>query len=498
MTIPTNQDFATEIRSERLRVIWQTTAAGCVVIFWIVAVVGILLRRNVLVWGVAPAVCLVGCLITYLLLSKNHYRAAVWAYGLGIVGAVMVVMLFTTDPVAAGLVIFILPIIVFMIGLMMSMGRAFLFAAISSVLIFTVSFLNPVFAELAWHQLFAIALTFLSWVLSAQVSGELFQITEWALMNYQRERKTTQALYENREALQKALSRSQVLSEELTETNQELDGARKAAEEAKRFRGQFLANMSHELRTPLNAIIGFSETMLKFPAMYDDVELPKAYQSDMNQIYNSGRQLLSLINDILDLSKVDAGKLEMNMDRVELAGIADAVISTASGLIGEKQIKLERDLPEKLPMIWADEARIRQVLLNLYSNAIKFTDEGTVTLRIRETDEGVRLTVQDSGCGIDPRFHEAIFEEFKQAESSGRDPRSGAGLGLAICRHLLGLMGGRVWVESEVGKGSSFHVLVSVYRDDVTRPHRFETPMPFPLKASQVQQLRTDIEKAVS
>src|SRR5262249_40031707 len=160
------------------------------------------------------------------------------------------------------------------------------------------------------------------------------QVTEWALMNYQRERKTTEALFDNRQLLERSLLRSQALSEELQEANQELEHARTAAEEAKHFRGQFLANMSHELRTPLNAIIGFSETMLRFPAMYDDVTLPDAYKGDLNQIYNSGRQLLSLINDILDLSKVDAGKLELHIQKVALQPIVDMVISTAQGLVG--------------------------------------------------------------------------------------------------------------------------------------------------------------------
>jgi signal transduction histidine kinase len=358
---------------------------------------------------------------------------------------------------------------------MLSPRESLVFAILSSVLIAASPFMNPNANILGWYQVFSILLTFISWVLAAQVTGELYQITQWALSNYERERKTTNDLYENRQALERSFRRSQALSAELTEANTELDKAKQAAEEATRYRGQFLANMSHELRTPLNAIIGFSETMLKFPAMYDDVELPKNYQSDLNQIYNSGRQLLSLINDILDLSKVDAGKMELLMQRVDLENIISSVMSTAHGLVGSKPIKLETDLPDPVPLIWADETRIRQVLLNLYSNAIKFTESGSITIAVREEDHSVRISMKDTGRGIDSRYHEAIFEEFKQAETSGRDPRSGAGLGLAICRHLLGLMGGRIWVESEPGKGSTFHVLVSLYRDDATRPTRRDT-----------------------
>ncbi|MBI1282629.1 MAG: hypothetical protein GC179_31165 [Anaerolineaceae bacterium] len=474
MTIPTNQDFATEVRADRLTIIWQLTLIGCVVIFWTIAIAGALTRSNVAVWLLAPASWAVACILARTLLVKKRFPAAVWSYGLGAVLGISVV-LFMGDSVSTELVAFVCPLIVVIVGLMLSPRESLIFAVLSSVLIALSAYLNPNAHSFGWYQAFPIALTFISWVLAAQVTGELYQITQWALQNYERERKTTNDLYENRQALERSFRRSQALSEELTTTNTELDKAKQAAEEATRYRGQFLANMSHELRTPLNAIIGFSETMLKFPAMYDDVELPKSYQDEMNHIYNSGRLLLSLINDILDLSRVDAGKMEIFMQRVELETVIDNVLLTAEGLRGDKPIQIEKDLPDPVPLIWADESRIRQVLLNLYSNAFKFTDSGVIKLTVREVDEGVRISLKDTGKGIDARYHESIFEEFKQAETAGRDPRSGAGLGLAICRHLLGLMSGRIWVESEPGKGSTFHVLVSPYRDDATRPTRRDT-----------------------
>jgi signal transduction histidine kinase len=230
--------------------------------------------------------------------------------------------------------------------------------------------------------------------------------------------------------------------------------------------------MSHELRTPLNAIIGFSETMLAFPTMYDSVPLPPAYEHDLKYIFESGKQLLNLINDILDLSKVDAGKLDIHVETVELAPIVEGVLSTAAGLIGNKPVKLIRELPTPLPSVLADSNRVRQVLTNLYSNAVKFTDSGSITLTICQVDGMVQFSVKDTGPGIAPQFHETIFEEFKQAEIVGRDPRSGAGLGLAIARQLLTLMQGRIWVESEVGKGSTFHVVLPA---QISHPESEET-----------------------
>src|SRR5690606_964960 len=236
------------------------------------------------------------------------------------------------------------------------------------------------------YQVAAIILTFASAVLAMQVTGDLYQVTEWALQNYQRERRVAGELYDSRQELQRSLARSEALSERLQETNEQLEAARAAAEEAKHFRGQFLANMSHELRTPLNAIIGFSETMLQFPIMYDDEALPDAYEKDLSQIYNSGRQLLHVINDVLDLAKVHAGKLELHLQEVEAGAIVNAVISTAKGLLGSKAVKVQSNLMAPIPHVWADETRLRQVLLNLYSNACKYTDEGSITLTVTETD----------------------------------------------------------------------------------------------------------------
>jgi signal transduction histidine kinase len=321
------------------------------------------------------------------------------------------------------------------------------------------------FSFFSMYQVVAIALTFLSALLAMQVTGDLYQVSEWALENYQRERRVAGELFDSRQELQRTLARSEALGERLQETNEQLEVARMSAEEAKHFRGQFLANMSHELRTPLNAIIGFSETMLKFPAMYDGVKLPNAYETDLQQIYSSGRQLLNLINDILDLSKVDAGKLDIRMEKVDLKVVIANVVSTAGGLIGSKPIKLGADVPSNLPYSWADRARVSQILLNLYSNAAKFTDEGSINLTAREVDGMIRISVTDTGIGISPENAEVVFEEFKQAETGRRDPRAGAGLGLAISRQLVTLMGGRIWVESELGKGSTFHFTLQPFQE---------------------------------
>jgi signal transduction histidine kinase len=313
-------------------------------------------------------------------------------------------------------------------------------------------------------QIYSAFLMALAAGIAVQMSGTLYGIAEWALESYRKERETKDQLFDSQQEVQRSYLRQKALAEQLQEANVELEAARAAAIEAKNFRGQFLANMSHELRTPLNAIIGFSETMLNFPMMYDNQSLPPAYKTDLGQIYTSGKHLLQLINDILDLSKVDAGKLDLEIEQVELEPIFKGVLATATGLVGDKPIKLKRDIPAKLPLVQGDSLRIRQVILNLLSNSAKFTDEGAITLGARDEGNGeVTLWISDTGIGIPPQDMDKIFEEFRQGTSGRRKGRAGSGLGLAISRQLLNLMGGRIWAESRPGKGSTFYFTLPVY-----------------------------------
>ncbi|MEP7291375.1 MAG: ATP-binding protein [Chloroflexota bacterium] len=467
MTIPTNQDFATEVKIDRLRLLWRATLVATILIGWIILNVAMLQRSDVSRMLIPMVVLLLGALLTRSTLRRGAYTRASWAYILAGMLA-LGIALAVADEHLLYVLPFFFPILIFIVGLLLQPGNTLFMALVASAVIFVAPLLGGQnFATLPTIQLAAIVLTLLSAVVAAQVAGDLYQIADWALSNYQRERRVAGELFESQLALESSLARSTALGERLQDTNVELEVARGAAEEAKHFRGQFLANMSHELRTPLNAIIGFSETMLKFPAMYDGVRLPNAYEADLQQIYTSGRQLLTLINDILDLAKVDAGKLEVRMGRVDLQPLIKSVASTAGGLIGGKPVLLEKTVPDYLPAVWGDEARIRQVMLNLYSNAAKFTDRGTISLNVSEIDGGVCIAMTDTGIGVSDSNIEMIFDEFKQAETGGRDPRSGAGLGLAISRQLMTLMGGRIWAESEVGKGSTFYFTLQAYPEQV-------------------------------
>ncbi len=226
--------------------------------------------------------------------------------------------------------------------------------------------------------------------------------------------------------------------------------------EADRLKSQFLANMSHELRTPLNSIIGFSRVILKGI----DGPVTDNQEQDLSAIYNAGQHLLGLINDILDLSKIEAGKMELTFSEVNLPEIIRGVMSTAVGLVKDKPIELVIDLPDDLPSIQADNIRLRQILLNLVSNATKFTEDGHIGISVRLIERGsqpeVVIAVFDTGHGISPEDHEKIFEPFSQVDASPTRKTGGTGLGLSICRHLVELHKGVLWVESLPGEGSTF------------------------------------------
>lgn len=239
----------------------------------------------------------------------------------------------------------------------------------------------------------------------------------------------------------------------------------KEMREADKLKSQFLANMSHELRTPLNSIIGFSRVILKGI----DGPVTDLQQQDLLAIHNSGQHLLGLINDILDLSRIEAGKMELTFDEVNLGDLITSVLSTVTGLIKDKPITLHRNLPADLPTVRADAMRVRQVLLNLLSNAAKFTDEGTITVEasVKETTAShpeITVRVIDSGPGISPEDQTKLFQPFSQVDASPTRKSGGSGLGLSISNHLIQMHGGRIGLQSEVGKGSSFYFTLPAFR----------------------------------
>lgn len=235
------------------------------------------------------------------------------------------------------------------------------------------------------------------------------------------------------------------------------------------LKNQFLANMSHELRTPLNSIIGFSRVILKGI----DGPITIEQEEDLSSIYHNGQHLLTLINEILDMAKIGAGKMALAITTVDIVEAAKAASKTVAGLIHEDKINFIWDVPERLPPIEADQVRLRQVFINLLSNAIKYTQTGNVTLSIRQKTDQVQISVKDTGIGIAQKDFSKIFAAFEQVDNSTTRTAGGTGLGLPITKWIVEMHNGRIWFESNLNKGSTFFVtlpLTHVTRTNVEEP----------------------------
>jgi len=268
----------------------------------------------------------------------------------------------------------------------------------------------------------------------------------------------------------------------LSQQNQELESQRQQIQiqnlklrEAAQLKSHFLATMSHELRTPMNAIIGFSQLLQR--------QKLNEFQLDMvGRIFNNGKNLLGVINDILDLSKIEAGRLDMKLEKLNLSSLLKVTMDELRSLSEQKGINLVIQAQLSNDIIVTDRTRLRQVIVNLLSNAVKFTDSGSVTVKAKQVGEDrITITVRDTGIGIEPENIPYIFEEFRQIDQSTTRRHSGTGLGLAITKWLIQMMGGHITVTSQLGKGSAFRIdlpRVAIVKPTTPPPSQASLPQP--------------------
>jgi signal transduction histidine kinase len=258
---------------------------------------------------------------------------------------------------------------------------------------------------------------------------------------------------EANEKLHKEINERKRMEQEIQNMNEQLELQNEELGKASRAKSDFLARMSHELRTPLNVIMGFAELML------DQVpgEVNEEQRQCLDDILTSSRHLLGLINEVLDLSKVEAGKVELRLKGIALSALVESVTSAMMAVISQRKQSLEVDLDEGLPPLQADEARLRQVFFNLLSNASKFTpDGGKIRIKALRKDNFCQVTVSDKGIGIEKEDLKQIFEPFYQVDNPITRERKGTGLGLSLVKEIVEMHGGQIWAESEYGKGSDF------------------------------------------
>ncbi|MCJ8280059.1 MAG: ATP-binding protein, partial [Rivularia sp. ALOHA_DT_140] len=256
------------------------------------------------------------------------------------------------------------------------------------------------------------------------------------------------------------------MAHQLHESFESLENKNQELERLDKLKDEFLANTSHELRTPLNGMIGIAESMIDGAAG----EITPLQQKNLSMVAGSGHRLLELVNDILDFAKLKNQGIELQQKSVGIYSLVDVVLAFSQSLVGEKDLKLVNSVPDNLPLAYADEHRLEQILFNIIGNSIKFTESGKVEVSAQENDkQQLRITITDTGIGIPKEKHEKIFESFEQADGSTAREYGGTGLGLAVTKQLVELHGGQIWVESEVGQGSSFSFTLPVVDGKITK-----------------------------
>jgi signal transduction histidine kinase/CheY-like chemotaxis protein len=279
---------------------------------------------------------------------------------------------------------------------------------------------------------------------------------EWAWSSYADAREKRAQLEARQAELSATLRSLDLTHRRLEHLNDELNRARRAADDARRLKSEFAASISHELRTPLNLIVGFSEMMVRTPHAYGLGELPPAYRADVDAIHRNARHLASLIDDVLDLSQIEAGRMGMVRTPAHLAGVVDEATKAVGARFASLGLWLRSGVPDDLPRAVMDRTRVRQILINLLNNAARFTDRGGVRVEAERRGNEVVVSVADTGVGIPPEELPRVFEEFHQGGGAIERRVGGTGLGLSISKRLVELHGGAMWVESRVGHGSTF------------------------------------------
>ncbi len=290
--------------------------------------------------------------------------------------------------------------------------------------------------------------------ISGRVLSEQGEVTAIVtILHDQSEARERARLYREVEAAKSELEgKVRAATAELVHQNELLRRQHIELEQASQLKSQFLANVSHEFRTPLNAILGYTSMLLQ--GVYGPLD--GRQERGLRRVDSNAQHLLSIINDILDIAKIEAGRMPVRASEFELPELVGEILSELEPLVERSRLEIRRELADRLPPVHGDRQKIKQVILNLLTNALKFTPRGSVAIRVRLAGEEISVAVVDTGIGIAPSDHQKVFEDFRQVDSSPARPYGGTGLGLSICRRLATTIGGRIDLASELGRGSTF------------------------------------------
>jgi signal transduction histidine kinase/CheY-like chemotaxis protein len=396
--------------------------------------------------------------VASLWLRSTHYRLALYVLTVTVLGAVTCLKWFAPDSLAQ----YYFPVAIVASSLLVTSLRVFVIATIASVVCVAVARSHGA----SWFDqqqivtpITLVYLTaFAAWLGSRQVNMAL----AWMHNSYRRAEALVNELRDERMSLARALKMLEEAYVRIEKMNYALIEARSMAEEGRRLKAEFAANVSHELRTPLNIIIGFSETMANAPETYGGVSWSPVLRGDIEQIYQNARHLSSLIDDILDLSALDVHKLGLTVDEARIEEVIEEAIAVVQDLYRAKNLYLTVQTDPELPRVRMDSTRIRQVLINLLTNSSRFTSVGGVTITARLVGQEIQVAVADTGVGIAPQDVSRVFEDFGQVDGSTSRKYEGTGLGIPLSKRLVELHGGRMWLASQRGRGTTFYFTVPV------------------------------------
>jgi len=309
----------------------------------------------------------------------------------------------------------------------------------------------------------AMALAVIWLIVGALVAAysPIYRLARWSWSYYERALAILTEARGRKAELNQALADLTYANRQLALANEKLAAARLLAEQAQRTKAAFVANVSHEFRTPLNMIIGLIDLVTEAPEVYGP-RLPEALHQDLEIVRRNCEHLASMINDVLDLSQIEAGRLGLRKEWVDWREVIDRALSIVRPLLIKKGIALHLAIADDLPQVYCDRTRIRQVILNLLSNAARFTDEGSIAVSARVESQYIVVSVRDTGPGISPEDAKRIFEPFQQGSFQQQRGQGGSGLGLAISKQFVELHGGKMWLHSEPGRGSTFSFRIPV------------------------------------
>ena len=438
-----------DLRNQSLVIVAR--AIGLIAYLWFVFVVWpITGARADLTWWLASGILVVGVSLSYLLRRLDATIAAV-------------VLIISTLASISGLIVgmrspymaYLFSVPVMVASVLLGPWVTGLVGGVAIILSATLGTTTLHLAPISQEVLLPILTTALTTLCSWLSGRSLYTALDWTWNGYERAREQEEASRQRGSELRQALKSLDEATYRLERTNHMLALARAQAEDARRMKQQFAQTISHELRTPLNLIVGFTELMAQSPEYYG-VQLPANYVRDLSVVHRNARHLQQLVTDVLDLARIEAAQMSLVFEDCDLAQLVTEAVNTVRSLVESRGLTLQTTVEPELPHLWVDPMRIRQVLINLLNNAARYTDGGGVSVRAFRQDGGVTFEVRDTGVGIAPEDLTKVFSEFQQfADRDGRR-RGGAGLGLAICRQFVALHGGRIWVESQLGQGSTF------------------------------------------